>query len=75
MTSRATLLSEMTFVLVMVFMQGVNIGDGAIIRSRAVVTMDVAPYTIVAEFRQHHKEKVLRRRYRTVEGALPVGLD
>lgn len=30
-----------------VIMSGVTIGDGAIIRTRAVVTKDVAPYTIV----------------------------
>lgn len=30
-----------------VIMQGVHIGDGAIIGTRAVVTKDVAPYTIV----------------------------
>lgn len=30
-----------------VIMQGVTIGDGAIIATRAVVTKDVAPYTIV----------------------------
>jgi virginiamycin A acetyltransferase len=30
-----------------VIMQGVNIGDGAIIGTRAVVTKDVAPYSIV----------------------------
>lgn len=30
-----------------VIMAGVNIGDGAIIAARAVVTKDVAPYTIV----------------------------
>jgi virginiamycin A acetyltransferase len=28
-------------------MQGVHIGDGAIIGTRALVTKDVAPYTIV----------------------------
>lgn len=28
-------------------MQGVHIGDGAIIETRAVVTKDVSPYTIV----------------------------
>ena len=31
-----------------VIMQGVTIGDGAIIGTRAVVTKDVPPYTIVA---------------------------
>ncbi|MFA7074977.1 MAG: CatB-related O-acetyltransferase, partial [Endomicrobiaceae bacterium] len=31
-----------------VIMQGVHIGDGAIIGTRAVVTKDVPPYTIVA---------------------------
>jgi virginiamycin A acetyltransferase len=30
-----------------VIMQGVNIGDGAVIGTRAVVTKDVAPYSIV----------------------------
>jgi len=35
-----------------VIMQGVHIGDGAIIGTRAVVTKDVPPYTIVGGFLQ-----------------------
>lgn len=35
-----------------VILSGVTIGDGAVIASRAVVTKDVPPYTIVGEFRR-----------------------
>ena len=34
-----------------VILAGVTIGDGAVIGTRAVVTKDVPPYTIVAAFR------------------------
>lgn len=42
-----------------VVMQGVTIGDGAVIGSRAVVTKDVAPYTIVGGI----PAKPIRKRY------------
>ena len=44
-----------------VVMAGVHIGDGAIIASRAVVTKDVPPYTIVAERRPKKYESVLTK--------------
>lgn len=44
-----------------VVMAGVHIGDGAIIASRAVVTKDVPPYTIVAEHRPKKYESVLTK--------------
>lgn len=40
-------------------MSGVTIGDGAIIGTRAVVTKDVAPYTIVGGI----PANVIRKRY------------
>ena len=40
-------------------MSGVNIGDGAIIASRAVVTKDVPPYTIVGGV----PAKTIRKRF------------
>ena len=42
-----------------IIMQGVKIGDGAIIGTRAVVTKDVAPYTIVGGI----PAKVIKKRY------------
>lgn len=42
-----------------VIMQGVTIGDGAIIGTRAVVTKDVAPYTIVGGV----PAKAIRKRF------------
>jgi len=42
-----------------VIMQGVRIGDGAVIASRAVVTKDVPPYTIVGGV----PAKALKRRF------------
>jgi virginiamycin A acetyltransferase len=49
-----------------VIMQGVHIGDGAIIGTRAVVTKDVAPYTIVGgvpgrEIRKRFSEDVIEK--------------
>lgn len=44
-----------------VIMQGVHIGDGAIIGSRAVVTKDVAPYSIVGGI----PAKEIRKRFST----------
>ncbi|EKQ57267.1 MULTISPECIES: CatB-related O-acetyltransferase [unclassified Clostridium] len=49
-----------------VIMQGVQIGDGAIIGTRAVVTKDVAPYTIVGgtpakEIRKRFSEEVIAK--------------
>ena len=47
-------------------MQGVHIGDGAIIGTRAVVTNDVSPYTIVGgipakEIRKRFSEDVIEK--------------
>ena len=42
-----------------VVMQGVRIGDGAVIGSRAVVTKDVPPYSIVGGI----PAKVIRKRF------------
>jgi virginiamycin A acetyltransferase len=42
-----------------VVMQGVRIGDGAVIGSRAVVTKDVPPYTIVGGI----PAKVINKRF------------
>jgi virginiamycin A acetyltransferase len=42
-----------------VIMPGVNIGDGAVIASKAVVTQDVAPYTIVGG----HPARLIRPRF------------
>lgn len=42
-----------------IVMPGVKIGDGAIIGTRAVVTKDVAPYTIVGG----NPAKIIRRRF------------
>lgn len=49
-----------------VIMQGVHIGDGVIIGTRAVVTKDVSPYTIVGgipakEIRKRFSEDVIER--------------
>ncbi|WP_297423856.1 CatB-related O-acetyltransferase [Clostridium sp.] len=49
-----------------VIMQGVQIGDGAIIGTRAVATKDVAPYTIVGgtpakEIRKRFSEEVIAK--------------
>lgn len=49
-----------------VIMQGVHIGDGAIIGTRAVVTKDVAPYTIVGgvpgrEIRKRFSEDIIAK--------------
>lgn len=49
-----------------VIMQGVHIGDGAIIGTRAVVTKDVSPYTIVGgipakEIRKRFSEDVIAK--------------
>jgi serine acetyltransferase len=40
-------------------MPGVNIGDGAIVASRSVVTKDIAPYTIVGG----NPAKPIRKRF------------
>ena len=42
-----------------VIMSGVNIGDGAIIGTRAVVTKDIPPYTIVGGV----PAKIIRKRF------------
>ena len=42
-----------------VIMPGINIGDGAIIASRSIVTADVAPYTIVGG----NPAKLIRQRF------------
>lgn len=44
-----------------VILSGVTIGDGAIIGTRAVVTKDVPPYTIVEGFRQSQYENDLMK--------------
>ena len=49
-----------------VIMQGVHIGDGAIIATRAVVTKDVPPYTIVGgvpakELRKRFPEQTIEK--------------
>ena len=49
-----------------VIMQGVKIGDGAIIGTRAVVTKDVLPYTIVGgipakEIKKHFSEETIEK--------------
>lgn len=49
-----------------VIMQGVHIGDGAIIGTRAVVTKDVPPYTIVGgvpakEIKKRFSEEIIRK--------------
>lgn len=49
-----------------VIMQGVHIGDGAIIATRAVVTKDVPPYTIVGgipakEIKKRFPEKIIKK--------------
>lgn len=45
-----------------VILQGVTIGDGAIIGARAVVTKDVEPYTIVGGVARSRLSDVFRRR-------------
>ena len=47
-----------------VIMQGVHIGDGAIIAARSVITRDVAPYTVVGgvpakEIRKRFDDKTI----------------
>lgn len=49
-----------------VIMQGVHIGDGAIIATRAVVTKDVPPYTIVGgvpakEIKKRFPEEIIKK--------------
>lgn len=49
-----------------VIMQGVHIGDGAIIATRAVVTKDVPPYTIVGgvpakEIKKRFSEEIIKK--------------
>jgi virginiamycin A acetyltransferase len=53
-----------------VIMQGVHIGDGAIIGTRAVVTKDIPPYTIVGGV----PAKEIRKRFRhdTIEALLQL---
>ncbi len=53
-----------------IIMPGVRIGDGAIIATRAVVTKDVEPYTIVGGI----PAKVIRKRFddRTIEKLLKI---
>ena len=59
-------------------MPGVTIGDGAIIASRAVVTKDVEPYTIVAgvpakEVRKRFDEKTIQKLLEVKWWDLPDG--
>lgn len=53
-----------------VIMAGVNIGDGAIIGAKSVVTHDVAPYTVVAG----NPAKVIRKRFKddVIEALLQI---
>lgn len=49
-----------------VIMQGIHIGDGAIIATRAVVTKDVPPYTIVGgvpakEIKKRFSEEIIKK--------------
>lgn len=45
-----------------IILSGVTIGDGAIIASRAVVTEDVPPYTIVGEYLLKQLENVFQNK-------------
>ena len=44
-----------------VIMSGVHVGDGAVIASRAVVTKDVPPYTIVDVYKRQQWERPCRK--------------
>jgi chloramphenicol O-acetyltransferase type B len=53
-------------------MPGINIGDGAVIGSRALVTKDVEPYSIIGgnpaklikkRFSDHHIERLLEMKW------------